>query len=71
MLFSISLKNFDNAEKLVHHGARFDSFSLNGVSVKSVEDFTTEYLNFDNQTVEKLLERLEKAKEKFNASQNL
>jgi hypothetical protein len=68
LLFSISLKNFDNAEKLVHHGARFDSFSLNGVSAKSVEEFTTEYLNFDKQTVEKLLKRLKKAEEKFNTN---
>jgi len=65
LLFSISLKNFDNAEKLVRHGARFDSFSLKGVSARSVEEFTTEYLHFDKQTVEKLLERLQRAKNEY------
>ena len=63
LLFSVLINNFDNAEKLVRHGARFDSFSLNGTTAKSVEKFLSESTSCNKKSIEALISRLEKAKQ--------
>lgn len=60
LLFAIYSRNFDNAEKLVRQGARLDSFSLNGVSAKSVEEFVLQDMYFDEPTAAEFVEHLKK-----------
>jgi len=62
LVFALQLNNFDNAEKLVRHGARIDGFTLSGYSTMSLEQFAIDLMHLTEQETQELVERLQKAK---------
>lgn len=62
LLFAIMGEKYENAEKLVKHGARFVAFSQNGRAAKSVEAFIVEDMYRDLKTAREIRELLERIK---------
>lgn len=62
LLFAIMGEKYENAEKLVKHGARFEAFSQNGRVAKSVEAFIAEDMYRDLKAAREIREHLERLK---------
>lgn len=63
LVFALQLKKFDNAEKLVRHGAQIGGFKLSGYSMMSLEEFAFDIIHLNKLETKGLIERLQKAKQ--------